>query len=118
MPSPRRQSHPIVKAAAVALVVGAAVVGVWAGSFGSPGRADDEQASAATAAQPRPEFLPASDSTPPTPDADRGADVFQQRCAGCHTIGGGDREGPDLARAAMRRDPVWVSAMIAKPDSM
>jgi mono/diheme cytochrome c family protein len=112
-PAPRR-THPLVKAAALALVGTAAVVGVWAGSFRSRPRSEPAETTGAPDAQ----FLPATDSVSVDPSADRGATVFDQRCAGCHTIGEGDREGPDLARAAFRRDPTWVNAMILAPDSM
>ena len=64
-------------------------------------------------------FLPAAELEPSTlPGAERGAALFEERCAQCHTVGGGDRRGPDLARAALRRDPAWVRAMVAFPDSM
>lgn len=49
---------------------------------------------------------------------DKGATVFQERCAECHTIGGGDRKGPDLASAALRYPLSWVRAMVHRPDSM
>jgi hypothetical protein len=114
MPPARRSPHPLVKAAALVLVAGAAGVGVWAGSFGGgprPREADNVTPSP-------PAFLPAGDTVTSSPDAEQGATVFEQRCAGCHTVGGGDREGPDLARAAFRRDPAWVNAMILAPDSM
>ena len=97
------------------VLVGVAVaVGVWVGSFGAQARASGPD----TESPSEPVFLPAADTIVPTPGAAYGATVFEQRCAGCHTIGGGDREGPDLAQAALRRNPVWVQAMIAAPDSM
>ena len=68
---------------------------------------------------PRGLFLPAAEPEPSTlPGAERGAALFEERCAECHTVGGGDRRGPDLARAALRRNPAWVRAMVASPDSM
>jgi mono/diheme cytochrome c family protein len=114
MPPSPPSPHPIVKAAAVVVVVGAALVGVWAGSRSN--RPRPEPAEAAVISEGG--FLPAVDSVPASPSAARGEAVFEERCASCHTIGGGDREGPDLARAAVRRDPIWVSAMILAPDSM
>jgi mono/diheme cytochrome c family protein len=109
-----RPSHPIVKAAALVLVAGAAALGVWAGSSDGPPspRAPDKESA------PEPTFLPAGDTLPANLDAEHGASVFELRCARCHTIGGGDRQGPDLARAALRRDRLWVEAMITAPDSM
>ncbi|HEY0787856.1 MAG TPA: c-type cytochrome, partial [Thermoanaerobaculia bacterium] len=39
-----------------------------------------------------------------------GAALFVERCAGCHTIGGGDREGPDLTAATkMPHDELEVA---------
>ena len=114
MPTPPRTPHPVVKAAALVIVVAAAAVGVWAGSLAD--RPDPEPAP--DSASPDVAFLPAADSVVLAPTVDRGATVFEERCASCHTIGGGDGKGPDLAAAAMRRDPMWVSAMILAPDSM
>ena len=54
-----------------------------------------------------------------TLDAERGKDLFRTRgCAGCHSIGEGPRVGPDLAGLLERREPEWIVAMIARPDSM
>lgn len=44
--------------------------------------------------------------------------VFQQKCAGCHTIGGGRTVGPDLAGVATKRDPAWLERFIQQPDKM
>ena len=102
------------KVVALVLVAGAAGVGIWAGSLGGrPAPAPPDPTDVAAA-----DFLPATDSATTQPSEDRGATVFEARCASCHTIGGGERTGPDLAAAAMRRDPTWVSAMILAPDSM
>ena len=112
---PRQGTHPVVKAAAVLVVLAAAGAGLWAGSSGGAPRPvpiDPETARGDL-------FLPAAELEPSTlPGAERGAALFEERCAQCHTVGGGDRRGPDLARAALRRDPAWVRAMVAFPDSM
>ena len=113
-PSPQA-AHPIVKAAAALLVLAAAGAGVWAGSRGGTPR--PVPIDPATAQEGL--FLPGSGSeSPALLDASRGAALFEERCAECHTVGGGDRNGPDLARAALLRDPTWVRAMVASPDSM
>ena len=106
--------HPIVKVAAALVVLGAAAAGVWVGSFG----AASTQQAAEPAPAPDPTFIEAGDTLSPANEAQHGAAVFEQRCASCHTIGGGDRRGPDLAQTALRRDPEGVEAMIAAPDSM
>ena len=43
---------------------------------------------------------------------------FQSRCGACHTIGNGDRVGPDLAGVTTRRDRAWLSRYLAEPDRM
>src|SRR5437868_4039623 len=105
---PARKTHPIVKAAAALVVLAAGAAGVWAGSYGgSPRPVPVDEASGAI-----PSFLPATDTaTRSSADAQKGADLFAQRCSRCHTVGGGNRkEGPDLAQAALRRDIGWVRA--------
>ena len=44
--------------------------------------------------------------------------LFESRCGACHTIGNGDRVGPDLAGVTARRDRAWVSRYLAEPDRM
>ena len=47
------------------------------------------------------------------PDVSAGAQVFDQRCAACHTIGGGPLLGPDLAGTS--RDAEWLHEWINDP---
>lgn len=51
-------------------------------------------------------------------DTSRGAYLFRTRCHACHTIGDGDRLGPDLAGVAGARDHAWLSRWIREPDRM
>jgi len=51
-------------------------------------------------------------------DQSRGAYLFRTRCQACHTIGEGDRLGPDLAGVAGARDPQWLRRWIREPDVM
>jgi protein SCO1 len=44
--------------------------------------------------------------------------MFAKACAGCHSIGRGDRVGPDLAGVAERRQTEWLMRFIANPDSL
>jgi len=44
--------------------------------------------------------------------------LFRTRCVSCHTIGGGDRIGPDLSGVTRRRDRAWLARWIAEPDKM
>ena len=47
-----------------------------------------------------------------------GEAIFQQKCAACHTIGGGKLVGPDLRGATTRRDAAWLRQFIADPTKM
>jgi protein SCO1/2 len=44
-----------------------------------------------------------------------GQALFKKMCAPCHTIGGGDRVGPDLRGVADRRDRAWLLDFISNP---
>lgn len=44
--------------------------------------------------------------------------LFEQKCAACHTIGQGDRIGPDLRNVAERRAHTWLLRFITAPDEM
>lgn len=50
--------------------------------------------------------------------ADQGSALFEQLCVSCHSVGGGDRVGPDLAGVTRRRDEAWLKRMIREPDAM
>jgi protein SCO1/2 len=44
--------------------------------------------------------------------------LFESRCSSCHTIGGGDRIGPDLLGVAERRDPAWLKRYLKEPEKV
>lgn len=44
--------------------------------------------------------------------------LFTKECAACHTIGHGDKIGPDLLRVTNVRDPAWLRRYIHEPDKM
>ena len=50
--------------------------------------------------------------------AETGEQVFQKKCAGCHTIGGGKLVGPDLAGVTSRREEDWLFRQIQQPDAL
>jgi cytochrome c oxidase subunit 2 len=50
--------------------------------------------------------------------AQDGAAIIQQQCVACHSIGEGDRVGPDLAGVTERRDVAWLRRMIVEPDAL
>ena len=45
-----------------------------------------------------------------------GEALFIKTCASCHSIGRGDKVGPDLVNLMSRRDRAWVSGFIADPE--
>jgi protein SCO1 len=47
-----------------------------------------------------------------------GSAMFVKLCAGCHTIGRGDRVGPDLDGLTLRRSRVWISEFLTNPIKM
>jgi cytochrome oxidase Cu insertion factor (SCO1/SenC/PrrC family) len=47
--------------------------------------------------------------------AQPGQALFKRLCAGCHTVGRGDRVGPDLAGSIARRDRDWLVRFISDP---
>lgn len=52
----------------------------------------------------------------PLPSVDTPEYLFKSRCALCHTIGKGDRVGPDLLNVTSRRDRSWLARYVAAPD--
>jgi len=48
-------------------------------------------------------------------EAVAGQVIFDQKCAACHTVGGGPLVGPDLAGITDAREPDWLSAWILDP---
>jgi mono/diheme cytochrome c family protein len=49
----------------------------------------------------------------------RGEELFKtKRCARCHTIGEGDRDGPDLAGVTDRRTYDWIIAWLTDTETM
>jgi protein SCO1 len=49
---------------------------------------------------------------------DRGRYLFGRDCAACHTIGQGDKIGPDLSGVTTTRDPKWLARIIQTPDQL
>jgi len=52
------------------------------------------------------------------PEINQGEDLFNSRCAACHTIGQGDDLGPDLAGVVEKRDRKWLVRWLKEPDEM
>jgi protein SCO1/2 len=51
-------------------------------------------------------------------DIDKGKYLFATRCAACHTIGNGDKVGPDLLGVTNVRDRAWLNRIITEPDKL
>jgi protein SCO1/2 len=49
---------------------------------------------------------------------DTGQYLFAKQCAACHTIGHGDKIGPDLQGVAAARERNWLTRYISEPDKM
>jgi protein SCO1/2 len=54
----------------------------------------------------------------PLENFDRGQYLFGRDCIACHTIGHGDKIGPDLRGVTQARDRKWLARMIQKPDQL
>ena len=54
----------------------------------------------------------------PDLNMDRGQYVFATKCAACHTIGHGDRIGPDLLGITSARDHGWLARFIVSSGDM
>lgn len=65
------------------------------------------------------DVLPAQSYAEARPlDLQAGQYVYQGRCSACHTIGLGDKVGPDLAGVGARRGRAWLERYIGAPDEM
>ncbi len=49
---------------------------------------------------------------------DKGRYIFASQCAACHTIGHGDKIGPDLLGVTNVRDRKWLERFITEPDKV
>ncbi len=48
----------------------------------------------------------------------QGQAIFEEKCQGCHSIGGGRLVGPDLKDVTIRRDRDWLISFITSPDQL
>lgn len=55
---------------------------------------------------------------PPLQADSEGQTIFNEKCQSCHTLGGGDTVGPDLAGVTGRRDREWLISFIISPEEM
>jgi nitrite reductase (NO-forming) len=61
--------------------------------------------------------IPAT-SVPTDPAAVQGKLTFESKCLACHSIGGGDKMGPDLYGVTRREDAAWLTRWLKNPDEM
>ncbi len=64
------------------------------------------------------EMISLAQAAPPAQSPEEGQVIFQQKCAACHTIGGGPLAGPDLQGVIAQRDREWLTRWISEPDKM
>ena len=57
-------------------------------------------------------------TTSATLDINMGQYLFSTRCAACHTIGNGDKIGPDLLGVTTVRDRAWLTKMIVDANKL
>jgi protein SCO1/2 len=62
--------------------------------------------------------LPSYQQAKPLSAARPGEDLFNTRCSACHTIGQGDKLGPDLLGVVAKRDRLWLIRWLKEPDVM
>jgi protein SCO1/2 len=58
------------------------------------------------------------EQAPPIDISDRGRYTFTTHCAACHTIGHGDKIGPDLLGVTNVRDHSWLETFISTPEKV
>ncbi len=68
-----------------------------------------QAAAAANAARP---------AAPALQSPANGQAIFNEKCAGCHSIGKGKLVGPDLKDITKQRSPQWIKSFIADPAKM
>jgi nitrite reductase (NO-forming) len=61
--------------------------------------------------------IPAT-AVPSAPEAVQGKLAFESRCLACHSLGDGDRLGPDLLGVTERRTEAWITRFLTDPETM
>jgi protein SCO1/2 len=52
------------------------------------------------------------------PTVPNGQRLFASKCIACHTIGQGEKVGPDLAGVAERRERAWLTRYVSAPEEL
>jgi nitrite reductase (NO-forming) len=74
-------------------------------------------AAGGTAGDPEHHNIPAT-ATPSDAQAVAGKLAFESKCLACHSIGGGDKLGPDLWGTTKRHDQAWLTRWLKSPEQM
>ena len=61
--------------------------------------------------------IPAT-AAPTDPAAMKAKLAFESKCLACHSIGGGDKVGPDLYGVTKRHDNAWLTRWLKSPERM
>jgi nitrite reductase (NO-forming) len=69
------------------------------------------------AGDPEHHNIPAT-SAPTDPAAQSAKLAFESKCLACHSIGGGDKLGPDLYGTSKRHDDAWLTRWLKSPEQM
>lgn len=89
-------------------------------AFGLPVRAQAPASPAPAAAASPPAAAPAAPPAAATsgePEPSPSALLVAKRCGSCHSIGEGDKTGPDLLGVTTRRQKAWMSGFVRNPTS-
>jgi len=81
----------------------------------APSIASAENAPAASTAAPAASASAAPAAAAAGEDVSPTALLFGKKCGGCHTLGEGDRTGPDLVGVTKRRDKKWIASFLENP---
>ena len=60
----------------------------------------------------------AATATPTDAVAVRGKLAFESKCLACHSVGGGDKLGPDVYGVTRRREEAWLVRWMKNPEKM
>jgi len=55
---------------------------------------------------------------PTDPQAVKGKLAFESKCLACHSVGGGDKLGPDVLGTTKRHDAAWLTRWLKSPEQM
>jgi nitrite reductase (NO-forming) len=76
------------------------------------------RAGPAQAGDPEHNNIPATQLVPTDPSAQKAQLDFQSKCLACHTLGSGDKMGPDLLGVSKRHDAAWIARWLKSPEQM